>query len=167
MFDFLGDSDADFLPLFTVDQDAENDDNEFQLMADVLPVLALKNTVLFPGVIIPVNIGRDRSIKAIETANESDKHVIVITQRDMKVESPNKEDLYPMGVVARILKVLSMPDGSMTAILQGRKKLLLDELTAHEPFMQGSYSFVEMAKPVDVHQFSAVVSTIKEMAEDH
>ena len=165
MFDFQGDSDADFLPLFSVENDAENENDTLEQIADILPILALKNTVLFPGVIIPVNIGRDRSIKAIETANEGDKHILVITQRDIEVENPGKDDLYLMGVVARILKVLSMPDGSMTAIIQGRKKLYLEDVISFEPYLQGSYQLVEMAKPKDVHEFSAVVSTIKEMAE--
>ena len=116
------DTEVEFLPLFSVNEQGF-DEHQQEDYPEVLPILALKNTVLFPGVIIPITVGRDRSIAALTDAHKGDKNVAVITQRDLDVAEPVQADLYTIGVVAKILKVLKMPDGSTTAILQGRQRL--------------------------------------------
>lgn len=89
-----------------------------------MPILALKNTVLFPGVVIPITVGRDKSIKALQKADKGDKFLGVLTQKDMESEDPSPEGLHAVGTMARIMKILKMPDGSTTAILQGRKRFV-------------------------------------------
>ena len=113
------DDDSDFLPMLSMDegQDTIADDQ----YPGHLPILALKNTVLFPGVVIPITVGRDKSIRAINEAYESSKLIGVLSQRDVKVENPGAEDLYQIGTVAQIIKILRMPDGTTTAILRGQK----------------------------------------------
>ena len=111
---------GDVIPMFSVSDEEESMKNE-QYEA-VLPLIALKNTVLFPGLVIPITIGRDRSLSALKTAEDGSKFLAVVSQKDLDVEEPGIEDLYEVGTVAKVLKVLKMPDGSTTAILQGRRK---------------------------------------------
>lgn len=163
-YNTLGNNDLDFLPLFSVDEDENSEGFEKDAYNNVLPILVLKNTVLFPGVIIPITVARAKSIAAINDAHEADKTIAVITQKEIEIEDPRKEDLYEIGVVAKIIKLLKMPDGTTTAILQGRQKLRLEELKAKVPYMIGEFSFIKTMPPEDVHQFSALVTTIKELA---
>ena len=122
--------DGEFVPLLTFGDEEEKDDVVYP---SVIPVLALKNTVLFPGVVIPITIGRDKSIKAVRQAYSTQKYISVHSQRDMTNEDPGFADLYSFGTVARIIKMIKMPDGSTTAILQGRIKTELKNLTRFEP----------------------------------
>lgn len=130
-----------------------------------LPILALKNTVLFPGIVIPITVGRDKSIRAVHQAYESGRLVAVLSQRSPKTEDPGKLDLYEIGTVARILKLLKMPDGTTTAILQGRKRFLLDDLVQETPFLSGKINTINTQLEGDELEFNATISSIKDLAQ--
>lgn len=157
------DEDGDFLPLISMEEEDEN------LLGDsfpeVLPILPLKNTVLFPGIVIPITVGRDKSIKAVNKAYEEGRLVAVLSQRDGNVEDPVVEDLYTIGTIARILKILRMPDGTTTAILQGRKRFILTEVTKTVPYMEGRVRMLEYTKPDNKLEFEALTSSILDLAK--
>ena len=131
---------------------------------DVLPVLALKNTVLFPGVVIPITIGRDKSIAAVKKSYNNHKYIAVASQRDVKNENPGQEDLYSIGSIARIVKMLKMPDGSTTAILHGSSRFRLEKMTQNEPFLEGSVSIVKDVKS-DQLEFNALMESVKDTSK--
>jgi len=112
------DEDAELIPLLTP-EDEEQMNRES--LPETLPVLPLRNTVLFPGVVIPITAGRDKSINLIKDANNGSKTIGVVSQKDESVENPGLEDINTVGTVARILRVLQMPDGNTTVIIQGKK----------------------------------------------
>jgi ATP-dependent Lon protease len=157
------DDDSDFLPLLSVDEEEEAHPNE--VYPDILPLLALKNTVLFPGIVIPITVGRDKSIKAINRAYDDDRYVAVLSQRDSDLEAPDQSDLYSVGTIARILKLLRMPDGTTTAILQGRKRFVLEEMTKEDPYMQGRVSPLEYEEVEDQLEFEALLASILDRAQ--
>ncbi len=156
--------DHDMSPIFSIAED----DFEERSNSDGpthIPLLALKNTVLFPGVVIPITVGRDKSLKAIHLAHEGDKNIGVLSQRDVEVEYPSAEDVYEVGTVARILKLLKMPDGSTTAIIQGRRRFRLIEMTSQEPHLAGTIEYQQMLTAENPMEHEAIVSTIKDKAE--
>lgn len=157
-------TEVEFLPLFSVNEQGF-DEYQQEDYPEVLPIVALKNTVLFPGVIIPVTVGRERSIAALTEAYKGDKNTAVITQRDPEISHPTQEDLYKVGVVAKVLKVIKMPDGSTTAILQGRQRLELKELLATEPYLKGRVVLSEVEPKIDTPKFAAMLSTMRDLAE--
>ena len=112
-------AEAELIPLLTPEDEEvlKNED-----LPDQVPILPLRNTVLFPGVVIPITAGRDKSIQLIKDANNSDKIIGVVAQKDKGIENPSPSDLYSLGTVAQILRVLKMPDGNTTVIIQGKKR---------------------------------------------
>ncbi|MEM9821420.1 MAG: LON peptidase substrate-binding domain-containing protein, partial [Bacteroidota bacterium] len=154
--------DTEFMPLFSIDESDELQHEE--VYPDTLPVLALKNTVLFPGIIIPITVGRDKSIKAIYESYESNRIIAVISQRDSRTEDPSVSDLYQVGTLARIIKLLKMPDGTATAILQGRKRFDLTEMVKEDPYLKGRIRIKNTEPPENKLEFEALVSSIKDMA---
>ena len=132
---------------------------------EILPVLALKNTVLFPGIVIPITVGRERSIKAINKAYNDNKIIAVISQREDDIEDPAFEDLYNVGTIARIVKILRMPDGTITAILQGRKRGRLMEMLSDTPYMQAIIEPLDYIMPTNSLEFEAMISSILDMAK--
>lgn len=157
------DDDSDFLPMLSMDegQDTIADDQ----YPGYLPILALKNTVLFPGVVIPITVGRDKSIRAINEAYESSKLIGVLSQRDVKVENPGAQDLYSIGTVAQIIKILRMPDGTTTAILRGQKRFELGHMMRETPFMEGAIRVLPHPDNVDTLEFEAQISTIMDLSQ--
>ena len=156
------DEEVDFLPLITLEEDDVDKDED---IPPVLPILALKNTVLFPGIVIPITVGRDRSIQAINKAYEEGRVIAVLSQRDTHIEEPDIEDLYNVGTIARIVKLLRMPDGTITAILQGRKRFALDELVSETPYMKGKITMLDYIQPSNKLEFEALISTIMDQAK--
>ena len=157
------DEEGDFMPFLSMNED----DDEMNLKEDfpsVLPVLALKNTVLFPGIVIPITVGRDKSIKAVHHAYESGRLIAVLSQRLPKTEDPSMIDLFQIGTIARILKILKMPDGTTTAILQGRKRFSLEELTQESPFLSGKIETISTIKATNQMEFNATIASIKDLA---
>ena len=155
--------DAELLPIISIEGDEDEEvDDEYP---DVLPVLALKNTVLFPGVVIPINIGRKKSVKAIQQAFDAHKMIAVLSQHDMNVEDPSVNDLYTVGTVAKIVKVLKMPDGSKTAILQGRKRFSLLEMLTEDPIMMAKIELRQYGQAYEDLEFKATLASIKDQAK--
>ena len=157
------DEETDFMPLITIDEEDER--NIQETYPDILPVLALKNTVLFPGIVIPITVGRDKSIKAIQQAYNDNRIIAVLSQKDSSIEEPSGEDLFVIGTIARIIKLIKMPDGTTTAILQGRKRCTLVEMLAEYPFMQGYIKEVTYTDPEDKLEFEALVASIMDKAK--
>lgn len=146
--------------------DGQNEEDQFdEEYSDVLPFLALKNTVLYPGLVIPITVGRDRSLNAIRAAQEQDQVVAVFSQRDVSIEQPTQQDLYEYGVVARILKVLKMPDGNQTVILQGRSKCRMKSVVQSQPYMLGELEHLLLDTISDGDSFGVNVVSIKELAK--
>lgn len=158
------DEEHEFMPLFSLDEDDESQKDE--TYPEVLPILALKNTILFPRIVIPITIGREKSISAIQSAYEGKKLIAVLSQKDIKVEDPSQEDLYSIGTIARIVKILKMPDGTTTAILQGRKRFRLIELSATEPFLKGKVELVDDIIPQKDLEFDALLAAVRDAAKE-
>src|SRR5690606_19141032 len=156
------DEEGDFIPLLSLEEELDNNTNDS--LPDVLPVLAVKNTVLFPGVVIPITVGRDKSIKAINKAYQNDRLVAVLSQKDSKIEEPGVYDLYKIGTVARIVRLLKMPDGSTTAILQGRRRFALSDMVSDVPFMTARVRPLEDIQPENPLEFEAMMSSVMDKA---
>ena len=154
------DEDSDFIPLLS----AEDEDNmRNERVPEILPILPLRNTVLFPGVVIPITVGRDKSIHLIKDYNKGDKTIGVVAQKSDSVEEPTSEDLYNVGTVAHIIKMLRMPDGNTTIIIQGKKRFKIDKYIQTEPYHKAMVSaFDEVRPPKTDKEFQAIVSNLKE-----
>ena len=156
------DQEAELIPLMT-EEDEERLNAE--AMPDVLGVLPLRNTVLFPGVVIPITVGRDKSIKLIKDANEGNKIIGVVAQKDAKVEDPKVEDLNITGTVAKILRIFRMPDGNTTVIIQGQKRFDIQEFTQEDPYFKAIVSSFHETKPnKGDKEFAALVESVKDVA---
>ena len=153
---------GEFMPLISIEE--EDEKNIQETYSDILPILALKNTVLFPGIVIPITVGRDKSIKAINKAYEKDRIIAVVSQRDSKVENPGPGELYQVGTIARIIKLIRMPDGTTTAILQGRKRFRIQTIVKSDPFMEGIVSILTYEEPSNKLEFEALVASIIDKA---
>ncbi len=155
------DGESEFFPLLS-DEDEQKIDKEKN--PEVLPILPLRNTVLFPGVIIPITVTRARSIKLIKEAEKNNKIIGVVSQKDSKIELPQVSDLNKIGTVAQILKVLKMPDGNITAVIQGRKSFELDEMIETDPYYKAKIKDYVEVKPYSDKEFDALVSSVKDLA---
>ena len=155
-------ADADLIPLMTTEDEEEL---EKESLPESVPILPLKNTVLFPGVVIPITAGRDKSIQLIQDANSGDKVIGVVAQKDADVEAPNAKDLYALGTVAQILRVLKMPDGNTTVIIQGKKRFQIDSVLQEEPYIKAKiYEVGDTEKQEGNEEFLAIIDSIKEKA---
>tara|TARA_B110000037_G_C17124532_1_gene507439 strand:+ start:3945 stop:6347 length:2403 start_codon:yes stop_codon:yes gene_type:complete len=163
--DFLPqmDDENDFLPIIT---DDELDEKEKIDLKDQVPVLALRNSVIFPGVIMPITVGRDTSLRALKQANKTDKLIAVFTQIDAKIEDASFDDLYEFGTVAKILKMLKMPDGTSTVILQGAKRIKFVGPISEEPYLKAKVELAIETKPKQNKEFRALTSTIKDLSKE-
>src|SRR3982750_2523238 len=127
--------DTDFIPIIPLNE-TENENDKLNEVPDDLPVLPLRNTVLFPGVVLPITVGRDKSIKAVNDSYKADKLIGVVAQKDSNIEDPTVSDLEDIGTVARIVKLIKMPDGGTTIIIQGRKRFKIEEITIEDPYFK-------------------------------
>jgi len=156
------DENSELIPLMTP-EDEELINNES--LPESLPILSLRNTVLFPGVVIPITAGRDASIKLINDANKGGKVIGVVSQKDEAVENPTAKDIYKIGTVARILKVLKMPDGNTTVVIQGKKRFQIKEVITEKPYLTATISDISEAKPAkDNEEFKAIIESIKDLS---
>jgi ATP-dependent Lon protease len=162
IFSNLIDDDAEFIPLMT------SEDEEQMNLEDIpeeLAILPLRNTVLFPGVVIPITVGRDKSIKLIKDANKADRIIGVVSQKDVSVDDPGINDLNQVGTVAMIIKMLRMPDGNTTVIIQGKRRFRLEEITSEEPYFRAKISSFEEVRPAkNDKEFGALVASLKEIS---
>lgn len=155
---------TEFIPLMTSEDEEEINSES---LPDELPILPLRNTVLFPGVVIPITAGRDKSIQLLNDAYSDKKEIGVVAQKNKEVENPTKEDINHIGTVARILRVLKMPDGNTTVIIQGKKKFSLNEVVKEEPYLIATVSEIKEDKPAkDDKEFKAIIDSIKELSLD-
>ncbi len=165
--DFFGFSDmmgkeGEMMPVISTETD---DDIENEEIEEQLPILPLRNAVLFPGVVTPITVGREKSLSLIKQVNNGSKTLGAIAQRDDKVEDPAKDDFYEYGTVARIIKMLNMPDGSTTVIIQGRRRFKLTGIVSNDPYHIGDIEAISNAEPpFDQTEFDALISSIKDMA---
>ena len=156
------DEDSDLIPLMTSD-DEEAISKES--LPETLPILPLKNTVMFPGVVIPITASRDKSIKLINDSNTNDKLIGVVSQKDSKVQSPSLSDIHPTGTVAKILRVLKMPDGNVTVIIQGKKRFSIEQIVSEEPYITAKIKEIPELKPEKNNkEFGATIESIKDIA---
>jgi ATP-dependent Lon protease len=158
----VADDDTEYIPLLSIE------DEEHMNAQDIpkeLAILPLKNTVLFPGVVIPITVGRDKSIHLIKDAYKGDKIIGVVSQKDTAIEDPKFEDLNQVGTVAQIMKMLRMPDGNITVIIQGKKRFKLDKLQQTEPYIRCTVvPFPEVLAGKSDKEFPALVGSLKDMA---
>ena len=158
----MGEDSADFLPIMGDEKELLNDNMQ---IPDTLPILPLRNTVLFPGVIIPINIGRDKSLKLIKDSYRQSALIGVVAQKDTNTENPDINDLYQIGTVASILKILEMPDGTTTAIIQGKRRFLLEDILYDDPYHVGKISLKkEEGVPKNDPEYNAIAESLKDMA---
>jgi ATP-dependent Lon protease len=156
------DSEAELIPLLTP-EDEEEMSNE--VLPESLLILPLRNTVLFPGVVIPITAGRDKSIKLINDANAGNKIIGVVAQKNEDDEDPTKNDIHTIGTVARILRVLKMPDGNVTVIIQGKKRFEIDSVTSENPYLKALVKEVPEIRPSsNDSEFDAIIESIRELA---
>ena len=155
-------AEAELIPLLTTEDEEALRNEE---LPDEVSILPLRNTVLFPGVVIPITAGRDKSIQLIKDANKSDKIIGVVAQKDQNVENPSPSDIYSLGTVAQILRVLKMPDGNTTIIIQGKRRFEIQSITKEDPYLKASIKPVEETFPAkDNSKFKAIIDSIKDMA---
>ena len=156
------DQDSELIPLLTPEDEQEMHNEE---LPETLPILPLRNTVLFPGVVIPITAGRDTSINLIRDANQGSKVIGVVAQKDEEVENPGIADIHTLGTVARILRVLQMPDGNTTVIIQGKKRFRVAEVLTEKPYLTATVRETREKRPApDDVEFSTIIDSIKELA---
>ena len=154
----------EFMPIIPLNDDEVENGDEIKVPEEI-PLLPLRNTVLFPGVVLPITVGRDKSIKAVNDTYKTDKLVGVIAQKDSNIEEPTVSDLENVGTVAKIIKLIKMPDGGTTIIIQGRKRFKISSITSEDPYFKARIELLEEDKVVQDNQhFAATVSSIKDLA---
>lgn len=154
--------DHEFIPLISAEDEEAMQKEE---VPEDLPLLSLRNTVLFPGVVIPITVGRDRSIRLVKEAHKNEQRIGVVSQKNDDIEVPNGSDLNEVGTVAKVIKMLRMPDGSNTVILQGQKRFKWTEIVQEEPYMKArvvEYDAENLPPKDDEHK--ALMESLKELA---
>ncbi len=152
----------EFMPMIPLSE--EDEDLDEKGFPGELPLLPLRNTVLFPGVVIPITVGRDKSIKAVNDAYKADKLIGVVAQKDSSIEEPTVSDLEDIGTVAKIVKLIKMPDGGTTIIIQGRKRFKIESITVEDPYFKATIKVLEEESSKNDKDFDAMVSGIKDLA---
>ncbi|MCF8298890.1 MAG: endopeptidase La [Saprospiraceae bacterium] len=161
-FSDIIDNDTEFIPLLSSE---DEELMEAEKIPEILPILPLRNNVLFPGVVIPITVGRDKSIKLIKKYYQGTKIIGVVAQKKTDVEDPTENDLNRIGTVASILKILQMPDGSTTVIIQGKKRFSLIEFVQSEPYFKAKVKQFESVNPIENDEkFNALISSLKDLS---
>jgi ATP-dependent Lon protease len=156
------DGDGDIVPIIADGEDGDLEDID---VPDSIPILSLRNTVLFPGVVLPISIGRPRSVQLIKEAYRTDKIVGTVAQKDPDIENPSFEELHNIGTIGQIVKLLEMPDGSTTAIIQGRKRMVLNELITDTPYFIARVRTIPEIRPeIPNKDFDAIVGSLKDLS---
>ena len=154
------DTNSEIIPLLSPEDELEMHKEN---LPEDLAILPLRNMVLFPGVVLPITAGRDKSIHLLKEANELGKPVGVVSQINENTEDPNLEDIHKIGTVAKILKILNLPDGNITVILQGKKRFEIAEISQSEPYLKATVREVEEIRPESGDaEFKAIVESVKE-----
>ncbi len=153
--------DVEFMPILSLEEDDDEIKTDYPAS---IPVLPLRNTVLFPGVVLPITVGRDKSIKALQQAFKGNKLIGVVAQKDGNIEEPDTSQIYTTGTIAKVVKQLRMPDGSTTVIIQGKKRFVIGEFISTDPFIQATITLLDDKTGKDDKEFMAIVSTVKDLA---
>lgn len=162
LFPDIINGEGDIIPIIADGEDLDLDDSE---VPDTIPILSLRNTVLFPGVVLPISIGRPKSIQLIKDAYRSDKIVGTVAQKDPDTENPQYADLHIVGTIGQIVKLLEMPDGSTTAIIQGRKRMVMKEMVSTEPYLMARVKPMPELKPDKKSKdFDAIVGSLRDLS---
>ncbi len=156
--------DMDFLPIIPLNE-TDQDNTDIEVPAEI-PLLPLRNTVLFPGVVLPITVGRDKSIKAVNDAYKADKLIGVIAQKDSSIEDPELKDLESIGTIARIIKLIKMPDGGTTIIIQGKLRFVVDTIVSDDPYFKAKITRLDDEQEVVDADFAAYVANIKDLATE-
>ncbi|HEY9362222.1 MAG TPA: endopeptidase La [Chitinophagaceae bacterium] len=162
---FRPEDEMDFMPIIPLNE-SDSEKLDGIVVPDELPLLPLRNTVLFPGVVLPITVGRDKSIKAVNDAYKADKLIGVVAQKDSSVEEPEVKDLENIGTVAKIVKQIKMPDGGTTIIIQGRSRFKTESVTSEDPYFKAKITSLEEEEPPKDTDFEAYVSNIKDLAAE-
>jgi ATP-dependent Lon protease len=155
--------DMDFMPIIPLNESDNETLNDIEVPREI-PILPLRNTVLFPGVVLPITVGRDKSIKAVNDAYKTDKLIGVLAQKDSNIEDPTINDLENIGTVARIVKVIKMPDGGTTVIIQGKRRFKIGAITSDEPYFKAEVVLLQEEESPKDQDFEAYISNIKDIA---
>ena len=155
--------DSDFLPIIPINENDADQDRDL-VIPDNIIILPLRNTVLFPGIVLPITVSRDKSIKAVNDCYKGDKLIGVVAQKDITVEEPTIADLHNIGTVAKIVKLIKMPDGSTTIIIQGKKRFAITDFTAEDPYFKANVKLLGEDIVTNDDNFDAYISSIKDLA---
>ncbi|MEI6277305.1 MAG: endopeptidase La [Prolixibacteraceae bacterium] len=162
IFSGMDENDQDFYPIIS---DGDDDELFSANVPDVLPILPLRNAVLFPGVVMPISVGRSKSLSLVREAYGESKMIGAVAQRNGQIEDPNLVDLYPVGTMAEILKILEMPDGSTTVILQGKKRILIESPVDHPAYLKATvHPMPEVVSDTKSHEFFAIIESLKDFS---
>lgn len=161
MISGLVEDQGEFIPILA---DGDEDALKFIDMPDILPILPLRNTVLFPGVVLPITVGRRKSLALVKDAYAGNKLIGTVAQKDVKTEEPQPGDLYNVGTMAEILKILEMPDGSTTVIIQGKRRFSISGIVEKLPYIRAAVIALDDVKPKESKEFNAVISSLKDLS---
>ncbi len=162
IFSSVEEDDRDFYPII-----ADGDDDELTSanVPDVLPILPLRNAVLFPGVVMPISVGRTKSLSLVREAYTGSRVVGTVAQRNGQIEDPSLADLFTVGTMAEILKILEMPDGTTTVILQGKRRILIENQVEHPTYLKAVvHPFPEVVSDTKSHEFNAIIESLKDLS---
>ncbi len=157
--------DMDFLPIIPLNESEQEDTNGIEIPAEIA-LLPLRNTVLFPGVVLPITVGRDKSIKAVNDAYKADKLIGVVAQKDSNIEDPAIKDLEMIGTIAKIVKQIKMPDGGTTIIIQGKSRFAIDSIIGEDPYFKAKIHRIDEEESPKDPDFDAYVANIKDLATE-
>ncbi|OJV53139.1 MAG: endopeptidase La [Bacteroidetes bacterium 43-16] len=157
-------SDVEFLPIVPLGE-AEMQDEDIKKLPKELPIIALRNTVLFPNVVLPITVARDKSLQAIEIAQKGDGLIGVLAQKDANDDDPLTDEIYKMGTVAKIIKQLKLPDGNTTLFIMGRTRFQIKKYTQEDPYLKAEVKYLEDKFPEGDKEFDAMIGSIKDIAE--
>ncbi len=158
------DQEMEFMPIVPLGEDELNDEEKKNLPTEI-PLIALRNTVLFPNVVLPITVSREKSVKAIEFANANGKWIGVLAQKDMTNEDPTADDIYTTGTLAKIVKQIKMPDGNTTLFIMGRMRFTIKEITQSEPYFKAHINLMDDVYPKNDSEFDAIMSSVRDYSE--
>lgn len=158
------DQEMEFMPIVPLGEDELNDEEKSKIPTDI-PLIALRNTVLFPNVVLPITVSREKSVKAIEFANTQGKFIGVVAQKDMTNEDPGADDVYATGTIAKIVKQIKMPDGTSTLFIMGRMRFVIKKISQTEPFLKANIQLLEDTFPKGDSEFDAIMSSVRDYSE--
>lgn len=164
MFFQNSDQEMEFMPIVPLGEEEMNDDEKKKLPTEI-PIIALRNTVLFPNVVLPITVSREKSVKALEFAAANDKWIGVLAQKELKTEDPNTDEIYEIGTMAKIIKQIKMPDGNSTLFIMGKMRFKVKKYSQTEPFLKAEVELLEDHFPVNHSGFEALLSSIRDYSE--